>query len=100
MRSVNAHLLSSVCLLADGNPGPCPCFADVYALVPRVLKSCVAITRASFEPGTAASATTRFPRFRDGAAFGAYRTDGRRRRSFCWVFQEGIDRSKPERRQA
>ena len=67
----------------------------MYALVPRVLKSCVAITPASFEPGTAASATTRFPRFRDGAAFGAYRTGGRRR-SFCWVFQEGIDQKQKE----
>ena len=72
MRRVNAFLLSSVFPLID-------CFAGLYALVPRVLKSCVTSTSAVFEPGTAASTTTRFPRFRDGAAFGAYGTDDRRR---------------------
>ena len=45
---------------------------------PRVLKSCATGTYAVFEPGTAATATTAFVRFRDGAAFGAYGTEGRR----------------------
>ena len=85
MRKVNAFLLSSVFLLTDSCPGLSPCFAGMYALVPRVLKSCVTSTSAVFEPGTPESTATHFPRFPDGAAFGAYRTDCRRRRS-CWVF--------------
>ena len=44
----------------------------------------VTSTSAVVEPGTAATTTTRFPRFRDGAAFEAHGTDGRRR-SFWWV---------------
>ena len=79
MRRVNSFLLSSVFLLTDGYPGLCPCLAELYALVPRVLKSCVTSTSAVFEPGTAATTATHFTRFRDGAAFGAYGTDGHHR---------------------
>ena len=87
MRRVNIFfLLSSVFLMTDGYPGPCPCFAGMHALVPGVLKSGVTIiTSAAFEPGTTATTTTRFARFRDDAAFGAYGTDGRRR-SYWWFY--------------
>ena len=84
MRKVNAVLLSSVCLLTDSCPGLSPCFAGLNALVPRVLKSYVTSTSAIFEPGTAASATTAFARFPDGAASGASGTAGRRRLSWCF----------------
>ena len=47
----------------------------------------VAVRRATqpriVEPGAAASTTTHFPGFRDGATFRAYRAYGHRRRSFC-----------------
>ena len=76
MRKVNAFLVSSVFLLTDSCPGLSPCFAGLYALVPRVLKSCVTSTSAVFEPGTAESTATHFPRFHDAAAFGACGTDG------------------------
>ena len=76
MIRVHVFSISSVCLRTDDYPGPRPYFACLYALVPRVLESCVASTSAVFEPGTAASATTPFPRFCDDAAFGAYGTDG------------------------
>ena len=98
MSIVNAFLFSSVCLLTNDYPGLCTCFAGPYALVPRVLKSCVtSSTSAVSEPGTAVTTTTYFPRFSDGAAFGAYGTDGRRR-SFCWVFYAGIDQTQKERK--
>ena len=59
------------------------CFASLDALVPRVLKLGVASTSAVSEPRTTAAAATKFPRFGDDAAFGAYGTDGRRRHG-CW----------------
>ena len=84
IRRFNEFLLSSIFLLAAGYPGLRPCFAGMYARVPRVLNSCVTITSTVFKPGTAVTTTTHFPRFRDGAAFGAcWRTDGGRR-SFWW----------------
>ena len=56
------------------------CFAGLNALVPCVIE--VGVTRAStaFEPGTAATTTTRFPRFDNVAAFIAHITDGHGRR--------------------
>ena len=71
--------------MTDDYPGPFLFFACLHALVPRVLNSCVTSTSAVFEPGTAASTATHFPRFRDDATFGAYGIDGRRR-AFWWVF--------------
>ena len=56
-----------------------PCFACQDALVPRVIKLGVTGTSAVSEPRTTAAAATNFPRFRDGATFGAYGNDGRRR---------------------
>ena len=54
------------------------CFACLDALVPRVIQVDVTSTPAVSEPGTAATATTYFPGFRDDAAFGTLGTDGRR----------------------
>ena len=50
--------------------------------MPRVTKLGVASTSAVSEPRTAATATTAFPRFRDGAAFAAFGPDGRRPRGY------------------
>ena len=60
-----------------------PCFAGLDALVPRVLKLGAASTSAVSEPRTTATATTFFTRSRDGATFGTYGTDGRRRGCWC-----------------
>jgi hypothetical protein len=94
MRRVNFLLLTSVFLLTDGCPGPYPCFAGLYALVPSVLKSCVTSTSTFFEPRTAASTAAYFPRFPTGAAFGAYGTHGRRRS--CWCFYASIGQTQKE----
>ena len=64
---------------ADGCPGLCTCFADLDALVPRVVKLAVTNASAVAKPRTTATATTYFPRFRAGATFDAYGTDGRSR---------------------
>ena len=61
---------------------PRPDFAGLDALVPRVMKLGVTSSSAVSEPRTTAAATTDFARFLDGAAFGAYQTDCRRRG--CW----------------
>ena len=45
------------------------CFADPDALVPRVTQLGVTSASAVFEPRTAATTTTGFPRFLDGTAF-------------------------------
>jgi len=58
-------------------------FACLYALVPRVPKPYIVTTSAIFEPGTAATTTTHFSRFRDVDAFWAYQTDCRRRSLFA-----------------
>ena len=68
--------MSSAELLANSCLGPRPCFTYLDALVPRVIKFPVSCTSAVSEPRTAATATTAFPRFRDGAASGAHGTDG------------------------
>ena len=65
--------------VTDDYPGLCLFFACLYALVPRVPKPYIVTTSAIFEPGTAATTTTHFSRFRDLDAFWAYRTDCRRR---------------------
>ena len=98
MRRVNSFLLTGVFLLTDDYPGLCPCFAGLYALKPRVMKSYVTITSACtlFEPGTAATTTTHFTRFRNGAAFGAYGTDGRRRS--CWWDYARIGQTQKEQK--
>ena len=55
------------------------CFADLDALVPRVMKICATGTSAVAEPRTTASATTSFTGFLDGTTFGAYGADDHRR---------------------
>ena len=52
-----------------------PYFAGLDALVPRVTKLDIASTSAVSEPRPAVTAATTCPRFRDGAAFGAYGTN-------------------------
>ena len=76
-RRVIALLLSNVYLLGDGYLGLRPCFAGLNAVVPRVMNVCVASTSAEFEPRTAATATTDFAGFVDGAAFWAHETRDR-----------------------
>ena len=88
MRRANAFLLSSIYPLNNGYPESLHFFAGLYALVPRVLKSAVTGIPAVLKPGTAGGTATRFPRFCNGAAFGTYRTGGRRRG--CWCFHAGI----------
>ena len=88
-------MLNSVCLLGGNCPGPCLCFAGMYALVPRVLQSCVTIAPTSFEPGSAASTTARFPGFRDRAAFGANQADARFG-SFYGVLQGDIGQEQQQ----
>ena len=56
------------CLSAEGL---CPRFASLDALVPCVIEVKVTNTSAVSDPGTAATAATRFPGFRNNAAFGA-----------------------------
>ena len=76
-------MLSGVRLSAYGCLELRPCFAGLDALVPRVMKLGVTSTSAVSEPRTTVTAATRFPRFRDDAAFGTYGTDGRRRGCWC-----------------
>ena len=54
-----------------------PAFADLDAFVPRVVNLGVTRTFTFSEPRTAATATTAFPRFPDGAAFEAFGPGGR-----------------------
>ena len=70
-------------MLADSCLGLGPCFAGLDAFVPRVINVGVTCTCAVFEPRTTVSATTRFARFLDDAAFGAYSTGGRRSDGWC-----------------
>ena len=65
-------------MLTNGCLGLHLCFAGLDALVPRVTKFCVPSTSTVSEPGTIATATTHFPGFLDGTAFGTYGIDGRR----------------------
>ena len=71
--------MSRVWLPSASSLGLPPCFADLDALVPRVFKIGVTSSSAVSEPRTTATATTVFPRFRDGAAFATYMPDGCRR---------------------
>ena len=59
------------------------CFTGLDALEPRVIMFGVARTPTVSEPRTTVAATTSFPGFRDDTAFGAYRTDDRRRGWRC-----------------
>ena len=51
-----------------------PCFAGFDSLVPGMTKLCVAHSATVFEPRTAVTTTTASTGFRDGTAFGAYKT--------------------------
>ena len=66
------------------------CFAGLNALVPRVIKLGVTGTSAVSEPRTTATTATKFPRFRDDAAFGTGETNGRRD---CWCVYVDIDQN-------
>ena len=59
------------------------CFADLDALVPRVVELGLTSTPTVSEPRTTATATTDFPRFSDGTALATYGPSGRRGRD-CW----------------
>ena len=63
--------------MGDACSGMYPCFTGLDALVPRVTKVWIAGTSTTPEPRTAATATTEFAGFADGAAFGTSRTDSR-----------------------
>ena len=54
--------------------------------MPRVTELGVASTSAVSEPRTAATTTTAFPRFRDGAAFAAFGPAGCHRRRCCNLY--------------
>ena len=71
--------MGTVYLLTVGCLQLRPYFTGPDALVPRVIKPGVTSTSTVSEPGTAATAATDFPRFRDDPAFRAYGTDYRRR---------------------
>ena len=75
--------MSRVWLCAEGCLGLCQCFTGPDALVPRVTKLGVTSTSAVSEPRTTATTASDFPRFSDGATFGAHGTDGRRRVCRC-----------------
>ena len=53
-----------------------------------MIKFDVTSTPTVSEPRTTVAAATRFPRFRDDAAFGTYGTDGRRRG--CCVYMQAL----------
>ena len=75
----NIGLLILVSMLFDDSAGLRECFADTDALVPRVIMFHISSTSTVFEPRTAATATTSFAGFLDGAAFEANGTGCRRR---------------------
>ena len=66
-------------MLADGDLA----FAGLDALVPRVIKLCVASTSAVSEPRTVATTATAFVRFTHISAFVACGTDFRPGRRDC-----------------
>ena len=66
-------------MLADGDLA----FAGLDALVPRVIKLCVASSSAVSEPRAAATTATTFVRFTHISAFVAYGTDNRPARRDC-----------------
>ena len=68
-------LLGGVRLLSDDCLQLRPHFTGLDAIVPSVTKFGVPSTSAISEPGTAATTTTVFPRFRHGTAFGAHGAD-------------------------
>ena len=72
-----AVFFGSISLLDNHHLG-LSCFASLNALVPRVLKCCVASCPTVSKPRTATSAATEFAGFRDGTTREAYGTDGRR----------------------
>ena len=79
---------------AHGCLGLRPCFADLHALVPRVMELGVTSTSAVPEPRTTATTAASFPRFRNDAAFGAYRIDGRRHGWWCAYVGIGQQKEK------
>ena len=62
-----------------------PCSADLHALVPRVTKVRGTCASTVVEPRTAATATARFARFLDDAAFQACGGGGRRSGGWCCI---------------
>ena len=86
MRRFKPFSLGTVNLMADECLESRSCFAGLDALVPRVIKFCVASTSAVSEPRTAASATTRFARSFNSAAFGTHRTGDTRRVRWYYLY--------------
>ena len=76
IRRVIAVLMNSTSLLAH-HCLVLSCFASLDALVPRVLKFCVASDPAASEPRTATTATTEFAGFFYGGTCETHGTDGR-----------------------
>ena len=76
------HYHEKILPLANDSLSLCSYFAGLNALVPRVIKFCVTSTSAVSEPRTAATTTTNFARFFNGAAFRTCKTDHHRR--VCW----------------
>ena len=74
------------------------CFASLDALVPRVLKLCVAISATASEPGTATTATAKFTGFLNSAALETCAIDVCCSDCCCWHVQSGqIQKTKPLR---
>ena len=78
IRVIVAVFLDRISLLAHRRYLGLACFGSLDALVPRVLKFCVASSPALSEPRTAASATTQLAGILDGTTLEAQETDGRR----------------------
>ena len=82
--------------MADGRSRLRPCFADLDALVPRVVELGVHSTSAVSKPRTTATATTHFPGFGNDVAFGAYGTDCHLRGCWCMCICEYWSKHKDE----
>ena len=65
-----------------------------------MIKLAVSSTSAVFEPRPTVTATTDFPRFPDGAAFGAHGTDGRRHDRWCIHIGIGKNTKRKTRKQS
>ena len=78
IRRVAVALLGRISLLAHRRYLGLACFASLDALVPRMLKFCIASSPALSEPRTATSATTQLAGILDGTTLEAQETDGRR----------------------
>ena len=82
MRTMRRHsllLFNTIRLLANDCLGVLPSSAGLQALEPRVIKFCVTGASTISKPGTAPTTATAHAGFLRDAAYGACRTDARRR---------------------